>query len=279
MTLVLGILGLAMAAWFGVGHGRFQAYSSVTYQSETSRMGPLSLRDGSVFQLNSRSRLRVNFTESTRGIVLDSGEVFFDVSHDAVRPFDVQAGVVKLSAKGTAFSVKKRDDGAIETTVRQGTVEVVVPRRPRLYRGAPEEVSEGKAAADDSQRVGDTKAVREAKTVGRPVQAGEVATIGADGQMNVTEVGQADLVKRLAWADPIQDLDGMTLQEAVELYNRYNVRKLEIADPDLGKRPVTGRYHLTEPDRFVEALESHGIRHQTQGPGSDANARILLTRK
>jgi transmembrane sensor len=80
------------------------------------------LQDGSVFQLNDHSRVRVNLTESTRHVLVESGEVFFEVSPDFRRPFDVQAGTAKFIAKGTAFSVRKDEDGKVETTVTHGIV-------------------------------------------------------------------------------------------------------------------------------------------------------------
>ena len=244
------------------------------------------LQDGSVFQLNDHSRVRVNLTESTRHVLVESGEVFFEVSPDFRRPFDVQAGTAKFIAKGTAFSVRKDEDGKVETTVTHGIVEVEVPRRPRLYRGAPEELpaENRETGVRESNRVGETQRVGEPRKVAETepageVRAGEVGTIGADGQFKVIQVEEADIARRLAWADPVRSLDGMTLTEAVELFNRYNVRKLEIADPELGRMRVSGRYHLTQPERFVETLGRLGVSHITQGTESSAGARIVLIRK
>jgi transmembrane sensor len=215
-----------------------------------------------VFQLNDRSRVRVNLTDSTRYVWVDSGEVFFDVSPDAQRPFDVQVGTTRLIAKGTAFSVRKDDTGEVETTVRHGLVEVQVPR---LYRGAPEQT-------------GDTRKAAATRAVGE-IKAGEVGTIDADGQFSVTQVEEADIARRLAWADPVRSLNGMTLNQAVALFNRYNARKLEIADPELGRMPVSGLYHLTQPEQFIERLGQLGIRHVIQGSEASAGARIILMRK
>lgn len=288
IAVICGILGvLVSVTWFGLDHGRVRAYPWVTYQSQTAQMDPVSLPDGSVVQLNNRSQVRVNFTDSTRRVVLESGEVFLDVSPDVLRPFDVQAGTARLIAKGTAFSVRKDDDGDIETTVRHGSVEVEIPRRPRLYRGAPE-LLPGEDAGEKKVRgvngVDETAGVDRAQGAGVPkpvgeVKAGEVATIDADGQFSVTKVEQTDLAKRLAWADPVRILDGMTLKDAVELFNRYNVRKLKIADPELGRIRISGGHHLTQPERFAEQLEQLGVTHRTQGSEASADAQILLMRK
>lgn len=263
IVVACGILCvLASATWLGLNHSRLQAHPWATYQREADQIEPVLLRDGSVFQLNDRSRVRVNLTDSTRYVWVDSGEVFFDVSPDAQRPFDVQVGTTRLIAKGTAFSVRKDDTGEVETTVRHGLVEVQVPR---LYRGAPEQTR-------DTRKAAATRAVGE-------IKAGEVGTIDADGQFSVTQVEEADIARRLAWADPVRSLNGMTLNQAVALFNRYNARKLEIADLELGRMPVSGLYHLTQPEQFIERLGQLGIRHVIQGSEAGAGARIILMRK
>lgn len=288
IAVVCSILGvLTSATWFVMDRGRVRAHAWVTYQSRSAQMDPVSLPDGSVLQLNDRSQARVNLTESTRRVVLESGEVFLDVSPDVLRPFNVQAGTARFIAKGTAFSVRKDVDGDIETTVRHGSVEVEIPHRPRVYRGAPEQPPDETAGekkvpvidgADETSGVGRTQGVGALKPVGE-VKAGEVATIDATGQFSVTKVEQTDLAERLAWADPVRSLDGMTLKDAVELFNRYNVRKLEIADPQLGQIRISGGYHLTQPERFAERLGRLGITHRAQGSESSADARILLMRE
>lgn len=265
---------LATGIGFHFYANRAEAHPWVTYIRETPQPDPRSLGDGSVFQLNDHARMRVNFTDAARRIVLDGGEAYFDVSPDVLRSFDVEAGNVKLVAKGTAFSVTKDDEGQVQTTVKRGVVEVQVPRPPRVYRGAPEESPEPEP--DQSQKVAVPQRARVTQMI-REIKAGEVAIIGPDSQMEVTEVGQTAVASRLAWADPVRQVDGMTLREAVELFNRYNVQKLVILDPELGKRRVSGRYHLTEPARFVQELEQLGIHHESRGPGSDAP--ILLKDK
>ena len=287
MAVACGILCVvAPAIWLSFNHGRSRTAPWMTYQREAAQMDPVLLQDGSVFQLNDHSRVRVNLTESTRHVLVESGEVFFEVNPDIQRPFDVQAGTAGFIAKGTAFSVRKDENGEVETTVVDGIVEVEVPRRPRLYRGAPEELpaENPETGVRDINRVGETPRAGETRNVAETepageVKAGEVGTISTDGQFSVTRVEEADLTKRLAWADPVRSLDGMTLTEAVALFNRYNVRKLEITDPELGRMRVSGRYHLTQPERFVEGLGQLGVSHVTQGPESSAGARIVLMRK
>jgi hypothetical protein len=66
---------------------------------------------------------------------------------------------------------------------------------------------------------------------------------------------------------------------AVELFNRYNVRKLEMMGGGLDQIFVDGKFRLTEPEKFVEALEYLGVGHGSQGTESHANSPIQLFRR
>ena len=269
----LGLAGvLVIAAW--LNFGTFQLRQWVTYERGTAQMGPVRLRDGSVLQLNSSSRVSVNVTGSTRRVVLDSGEALFDVRPDSSRAFDVEVGVLKVVAKGTSFAVRKVDDNEIETLVNHGRVEVDIPRAPRVYRGAPESPPDGQGTRT-AEKVEPTRAF---EAVGE-VKAGQVADISANGHMDVSDVEQTDLDKRLAWAEQYRWIENMTIEEAVALFNQYNVRKLKVADPTIAKWPISGRYHLTEPERFAEQLEGIGVIHETPKSDSGADAPILLKKK
>ena len=53
------------------------------------------------------------------------GEAYFDVARDASRRFVVHADTVSVSVYGTAFNISSyADEGAIETTLVRGSVEV-----------------------------------------------------------------------------------------------------------------------------------------------------------
>ena len=56
-------------------------------------------------------------------IELASGEAYFDVVHDASRPFTVYAGNRRITDIGTKFSVFRNGDD-VRVTVREGRVRV-----------------------------------------------------------------------------------------------------------------------------------------------------------
>lgn len=84
----------------------------------------IHLPDGSTATLNEGSTLSYSFTETTREITL-TGEAYFDVTHDASKPFTVHSGKVNTRVLGTAFNVKAYPgQEEIFVTVTRGKVQV-----------------------------------------------------------------------------------------------------------------------------------------------------------
>jgi ferric-dicitrate binding protein FerR (iron transport regulator) len=216
------------------GHNSVEAHPWVTYHRGAEDLTPVSLDDGSVVQLNANSQVSVRLTDTARQVTLDDGEAYFDVSPSPTKPFDVEAGTILVRAKGTAFTVRKEGDG-IETAVERGAIEV----------GSTDPSHIANAATDSAPS---------------QIKAGEVATIGPSGRLSVARLDPAELADRLAWANPPFIFRGVSLTKAVALFNRYNVRKLEVSGA-LGETLISGSYRLTEPDKFVESLKTLGIAH------------------
>lgn len=86
----------------------------------------IRLQDGSTVLLNEGSKLEYpdNFGSSVREVTL-IGEGYFDIQHDARRPFIVHTGKVKTTVLGTAFNIKAYpDQKEITVTVTRGKVKV-----------------------------------------------------------------------------------------------------------------------------------------------------------
>jgi ferric-dicitrate binding protein FerR (iron transport regulator) len=90
------------------------------------RMSHLTLPDGSKVVLNASTKFRFpdQFDAHAREVFLD-GEAFFEVVHQAEKPFIVHTSHQKISVLGTTFNVMdySADDYAI-TTLVSGSVEV-----------------------------------------------------------------------------------------------------------------------------------------------------------
>lgn len=86
----------------------------------------LSLPDGTLVQLNSGSSLTypLDFGNKERRVTL-IGEAFFEVAHEANRPFHVLAQDLDIQVKGTTFNVKAHaQEPAMAVTLATGSVQV-----------------------------------------------------------------------------------------------------------------------------------------------------------
>src|ERR1700722_5265186 len=111
------------------------------------------------------------------------------------------------------------------------------------------------------------------------LEAGAVVTISASGEARVAKTDPAELERQLAWSNPSRRLDGMTLKDAVQLFNRHNVLKLKVSAPELEQVRLSGSFNLGEPEKFAESLQRLGIDHVLQGSDAGATTWILLVRK
>jgi transmembrane sensor len=85
-----------------------------------------TLADGSKVWVNSNSQLSYpeQFTGKTREVYL-SGEAYFDIQHDANKPFIIHTGKVVTTVLGTAFDIKEdKISHTIKVTVTRGKVSV-----------------------------------------------------------------------------------------------------------------------------------------------------------
>jgi len=187
----------------------------------------VALPDGSSFDLNTNSRVEVDYSQRTRVIRLERGEAYFKVAHDTHRPFWVHAGDRWVRAVGTAFNVYLRPTG-VEVTVSEGTVNVV------------------NAAADESPP-SDASYTKSAASV----TAGEQAD--AHGRADVIHaLDKTQLSRLLAWRKSSLYFQDEPLGDVVDELMRYTTLKIEIADDSLRQLPVGGTFQ-TSPEG-AEAL-------------------------
>lgn len=90
------------------------------------------LPDGTQVWLNAGSRITYdkNYGTASREVNL-TGEAFFDVAHNAGKPFVIHAARVDIKVLGTRFNVKSYpSDKTTETTLIRGSIEVSIKDRP-----------------------------------------------------------------------------------------------------------------------------------------------------
>jgi transmembrane sensor len=93
----------------------------------------IELPDGTKVWLNADSRIKYdeNYGKENRELTL-TGEAYFDVAHDAKKPFILHTGKMDIKVLGTAFNVKAYPgDGITEAALIRGSIEVTFPGRPQ----------------------------------------------------------------------------------------------------------------------------------------------------
>ncbi|WP_428152516.1 FecR family protein [Brevundimonas sp.] len=99
------------------------------YHTEPGEIREVTLADGSVVHMKGGTALEADVSETgARTIELARGEAFFEVVHDASRPFTVTAGSGAIHDIGTGFSVE-RDGRSTHVAVEHGVVAVVAGGR------------------------------------------------------------------------------------------------------------------------------------------------------
>jgi len=99
------------------------------------------LPDGTFVHLNSGSVLRIpsNFNQKSREVTL-TGEGFFEVKHDAAKPFAIHSEKLLITDLGTAFDVKAYPkDKLIKVAVQSGSVKVeknIPGKMPQTFASA-----------------------------------------------------------------------------------------------------------------------------------------------
>lgn len=191
-----------------------------TQQQFTTVIGGLQtipLSDGSRVLLNTDTEIRVSLTSRERRVEIVRGEAFFDVAHDASRPFVVHAGERRVIAVGTQFSVR-REERDLHVTVAEGTVRLEDHARNTLL-----------PAGSDMQARGDA--------------------------VHVQQVPLTEVERKLTWRTGVLTFRETTLAEAVAELNRYSTRKLVIGDPGIAMLQVSGVFRSDGVDSFVRLLE------------------------
>lgn len=225
------IIAVAILGWLTVSS------PGETFATRIGGYQRILLDDGSVLQLNTNSTARVRITSAHRKVQLLRGEAYFEVAHDPSRPFDVVVGETVVRAVGTAFAVRLREKEGVEVTVTQGRVAV-------RAEGAITE--RGATAAPE----------RESSNLPQSfISAGEVVQSRASGFV-VERLDESELRRRLAWQSGQLAFDREPLIAVVAEFNRYNRKRVEIADPALESVEVGGNFKATDLDSFIGAMRS-----------------------
>lgn len=234
-------LGAAAAALAGAAAlgvlTQFTGIDPNLYATEIGEQASISLPDGSIVTLNTRSTVRFEYGDSYRDVKLLSGEALFDVSKDPARPFRVMADSVVVQAVGTQFNVRKRSSD-VTVTVVEGMVDVSASKGDRAPAGKVARRSDGSGSPSGPAPV-------------QPVRlaVGQQARVQSrSGQVSVVET---TVTEAIAWQERRLVFESITLGRVIEEFNRYNHPPLEIDDPSLEQLPISGIFRAHDRESFV----------------------------
>lgn len=177
----------------------------------------VALTDGSRLTLNTATRLRTAVTPKQREVWLEQGEAFFDIAHDASRPFVVHAGRQTVTVLGTKFSLLREGD-QLRVAVLEGRVQV------QTAQSRPAVLVRDDTAVADANNVLVSKQTRQ--------------------QVNAA----------LSWLQGKLVFDQVSLAEAASQFNRYNRKQLVIADDAAAKIAIGGVFDANNAEAFARLL-------------------------
>ena len=203
-----------------------------TFETAVGQNATVRLSDGSEVQLGGHTRITVFLGSRLRRIDLASGEAFFGVAQDRMRPFEVRAGTATVTAVGTEFNVRRSDDRVIVS------------------------VLEGRVLVQPTAPVVPLAWIPASRTVGpaTPVSSGERSTVSSRGTQLTQAVGDAS--SAVAWQQGRLAFEAEPLRYVVQDVNRYAEKPIVIGDARTGDLKVTGTVAEGNIMGWVGSLEA-----------------------
>jgi transmembrane sensor len=195
------------------------------YISAPGQITDVALEDGSRVTLDSDTRMQVVYGPDARRVVLQTGAAYFDVAHNAARPFQVTVEDRHVIVTGTRFAVALRQDHA-EVSLLEGRVAI--------------------GRAD----VGKARALERAVVLAPGQQA-----VFKPG-LNRMSVRRIDVEAATAWRDRRLVFHDTPLSVVIEEAGRYAGVPMVIADPALARMRVTAVLPLTGERGLIDRMDA-----------------------
>jgi transmembrane sensor len=206
------IIGTCLGWWFTLARAE-------QFQTKVGEQRSVLLADGSRVTLNTASKIEVRLRADHRYVNLLHGEALFEVTHDAKRPFDVDAGNVVVRVVGTRFDIDRR---ATRTAV------TVVEGRVATIAAGP-------------------------RTGTLPVLSAKDRVIVDSAGPGVLE-HEVNLAEITGWMQRQLVFHQRPLGEVADEFNRYNVGHIQIRSTLLREQEVTGTFKADDVASFIAVL-------------------------
>jgi transmembrane sensor len=218
------LIGVTAALW----QLQWVPFSSQTHRTARAEHRKLELPDGSIAVMGAQSALQIDFDSGRRTLKVVSGEAFFQVKRDPLRPFVVEAWPATVTAIGTAFDVQRTAD-RVTVAVIEGAVEV--------------QQAESSAASGTRGRT--------------RVSAGERAVLSAISRTRLSselKVTPVDPAAAIGWQSGQLSFAGEPLSGVIETVNRYSKRRILIRNASVGRMTFTGTVQSERVEEWVMNL-------------------------
>ena len=213
LAAALLLLLCGLAGWI-----TWRAWAGPSYTTGIGEQRVVRLDDGTRLSLNSGTRVVITYSNTERRVELVRGEAFFEVAHNAARPFIVTAGDRQVVAIGTTFVVRY-EAARTAVTLLEGSV-TVSPATDRGLTLAP----------------------------------GERVTFAAGGSRRLDRLDEPKIEAVTAWRRGEVMLDRTQLEDAVAELNRYDKNTLIIDDPRIATLGISGIYHAGDSSGFAHTI-------------------------
>jgi len=215
---------------------------SQMYETAVGEYSTILLADGSELTLNTNSRVRAEFAETTRTLRLERGEIYVKVAHDESRPLTVWARDRLVRAVGTAFNVQITADERVEVIVTDGKVLIGVLKA--------QATSPGPAWIEGFNT---------------SVAAGQRVVLG-DQEPKVEEIDAEEIDVKLSWREGNLIFHGEPLADALGEIGRYTHVTFVIRDEELKTIRVAGLFKAGDVDGLLATLrENFNISYERIG--------------
>lgn len=220
------VAALLLVAVVGVGVIAFRRAGDEgqTYATPIGGHLAIAMSDGSRIELNTNTVLHLYVAEGQRKAVLDRGEAYFQIRHDAANPFSVTAGAHRIVDLGTKFVVRDRP-GRLEVSLIEGRAEIA-------------------------------SATASAPSQAAILSPGDFAVATAR-TLTVSKEQSAKVEDRLSWRRGLLTFKYTTLAAAADEFNRYNDTKIVIADPQVARLAIHGIFPTTDVSGFADAAQAY----------------------
>jgi transmembrane sensor len=230
-------IGVAAAILLVMGSTLWSIYRFDVYRTVQGERRVFTLSDGSEIALDSASEVRVRYGRHSRELALAAGQARFNVAHDVLRPFSVQAANQQVVATGTAFNVDLLGPDLVVTMIEG---HVVVLRSDPL----PNPAVAPRIQLDAGEQL-----------VLSPVSPPSVVRVNVD--------------HAIAWESGALVFDNEPLSKVIRRISRYGGPLIRIADENTARSRISGVFREGDVQGFVDTVVSYlSLQADAQADGS-----------